>query len=73
MPRLRTLVCVIALTALLIAGAPLRQLSPGVGALLLQIGAGVAIYGGVALAFDVAGLRSLIAPKLMARLRLARS
>ena len=73
-PRLRDMIGVTAATAaLLIAGAPMRQLSPGVGALLLQIGAGVAIYGGVALAFDVAGLRSLIAPKLMTRLRLARS
>ncbi len=53
------------------AGAvlPLRGLPPGLPTLLLQIGAGALVYGAIAAAFDLAGLRSLALAHLPGRWR----
>jgi O-antigen/teichoic acid export membrane protein len=48
---------------------PLRGLSPGLPTLLLQIGLGTLVYGAIAGAFDLAGLRSLALDHLPARWR----
>jgi len=57
-PRLRDIAATIAATlGMALALAPLRDLEPGIATLLLQIGLGGAIYGGLTLAFDTAGLR----------------
>ncbi|QGM96481.1 lipopolysaccharide biosynthesis protein [Methylocystis parvus] len=55
--------------AMLYIGAPLRNFEPCILTMLLQVAAGVAVYGVLVYAFDVAGLRSLIGPKIVARLR----
>ena len=60
---------IIATAAMLAAGAPIRDLSPGVMALLAQIIVGVVVYGVVAYAIDIAGLRREITPKLISRLK----
>jgi O-antigen/teichoic acid export membrane protein len=44
-----------------VAVAPLRSLAPGFFALVVQIGAGAAVYGLLVLVFDIAGLRSQVA------------
>ena len=38
---------------------PMRGMAPGLTTLLLQVATGALVYGGVAAAFDLAGLRSL--------------
>lgn len=69
-PRARDILGAAAATAAMVAaGAPIRGLPPGVVTLASQVAAGVAVYGAIAYAFDVAGLRSLIGPKIAARLR----
>jgi O-antigen/teichoic acid export membrane protein len=71
-PRARDLLgALVATGALLAAGLPLRNMEPGAAALVAQIGAGVAVYGLAAYAFDVAGLRSVYAPRVLARIRRA--
>ena len=42
-----------------LALSPLRAMTPGLGALLVQVAAGVSIYGALALLFDIAGLRAM--------------
>ena len=44
--------------------APLRGWQPGLATLLLQLLAGLVIYGAVLLAFDAMGLRSLALARL---------
>lgn len=69
-PRARDIFGAAAATlAMLAAGAPMRALTPGVVTLVAQIVAGVAVYGAAAYALDVAQLRSVFAPKILARLR----
>jgi O-antigen/teichoic acid export membrane protein len=69
-PRARDILGAAAATAaMLAAGAPLRQFCPGVSTMAAQIAAGVVVYGALAYAFDVVGLRSVIVPKVAARLR----
>jgi hypothetical protein len=47
-----------------LALSPVRDLDPGFPTLLLQIGAGAAIYGAMVAVFDIAGLRTQIAARL---------
>jgi len=69
-PRARDVIgAFVATAAMLFIGARIRLLEPCLLTLLLQVATGVAVYGALAYAFDVAGLRKFIAPKLMARLR----
>jgi O-antigen/teichoic acid export membrane protein len=69
-PRLRDILgATVATGAMLAIGAPMRLWQPGILTMLLQVGAGVAVYGAVVYAFDVAGVRSLVGPRIMARLR----
>lgn len=69
-PRARDIFGVVGATlAMLALGAPLCALKPGVTTMMLQIVAGVAVYGALAYASDVARLRSEIVPKLVARLK----
>jgi O-antigen/teichoic acid export membrane protein len=73
-PRARDALGVVAATgAMLVLGAPLRNLPPGVGTLVTQIAAGVIVYGAVAFALDIAGLRAALGPKLKLRPRLLRA
>ena len=58
-----------ACVAMLAASAPMRGFAPGVFTLFGQMTVGVIVYGAVAYAFDVVGLRSMIAPRLAARVR----
>ena len=51
--------------AMAAALAPMRAWPPGAATLAVQVATGVAIYGGIILAFDTAGLRAV----LLARLR----
>ena len=51
--------------AMAAALAPMRSWPPGLATLAVQVAAGAAIYGGVVVAFDTAGLRRV----LLARLR----
>ena len=59
-PRLRDMIGILTATLAMIgAVAPLRAaMEPGVTALLTQTLAGAAVYGALALAFDMAGLRT---------------
>ncbi len=61
-PRLRDVLGILAATLAMIGSvAPLRaEMVPGVAALLTQTLAGAAVYGAVALAFDMAGLRAAL-------------
>ena len=69
-PRARDVIgALVATCAMLVAGGPLRELAPGVVTLAAQIVAGVAVYGAIGYAFDLAGLRSLFAPRILAQLR----
>ncbi len=69
-PRLRDILGAIAATGIMVAaGLPLRDAAPGVATLAAQIVAGVAVYGAIAYALDVARLRSVLAPKVIAQLR----
>lgn len=71
-PRARDILGTLVATALMLAlGQQLRDLAPGVLTLAAQVMAGVLVYGAMAYALDVATLRSVIAPKLIARLRRA--
>lgn len=64
-PRPRTLLLICIATAAMVAAvAPLRGMTPGLLALLTQAGVGAAVYGGLALAFDIAGLRGMAAPRV---------
>ncbi len=59
-PRLRDSVGVAGATLVMLGAlAPLRGLTPGLGALLLQSACGAAVYGALVLAFDIAGLRTI--------------
>jgi O-antigen/teichoic acid export membrane protein len=51
-----------------LALSPMRAMEPGFLTLFLEIGAGVAVYGLMVAAFDIAGLRTLILAWLRARL-----
>ena len=53
---------------MLCAVLPLRDMPPGVAAMTAQIVVGGAVYLAAAAALDIAGLRSLLRPKLAARL-----
>jgi len=69
-PRARDIYGALAATgAMLAAGAPMRAMTPGLFALMAQIIVGGAVYCMVVYAFDVARLRSVFAPKIMARVR----
>jgi O-antigen/teichoic acid export membrane protein len=71
-PRARDIFgALLATAAMIAAGLHLRALAPGAATLLLQIVVGGAVYAALAFAFDVIGLRSVIAPKIAARLRRA--
>jgi O-antigen/teichoic acid export membrane protein len=61
----------LATAAMLAAGWPLRGMAPGVFALALQIVVGAGVYGVVAFALDVAGLRRLVWPRIAGKLRRA--
>jgi hypothetical protein len=67
-PKPRDLIVTLAACAAMVAvDLPLRGLAPGVAALLLQIALGSGAYVATAAALDLAGLRSLLAPRLVAR------
>ncbi len=69
-PRSRDILAALAATGVMVAaGLPLRDLAPGGATLAAQIVAGVAVYGAIAYALDVARLRSVLAPKALAQLR----
>lgn len=69
-PRARDVLGAAAATLMMLAScAPLRDVAPGVSTMAAQIAAGVWVYGAFAYVFDVAGVRTLIAPKLAARFR----
>jgi O-antigen/teichoic acid export membrane protein len=53
--------------AMFLALMPLRGMTPGFVALVVQIAAGAAVYGALVLAFDIAGLRALALAWLRAR------
>lgn len=59
----------VALAAMCAALWPLRALAPGALALVTQMTVGAGVYGAVALAFDVAGLRGPLIDKLRALAR----
>jgi hypothetical protein len=61
-PRLRDMLGILAATLAMIGTVtPLRAaMEPGVAALLTQTLAGAVVYGAVALAFDMAGLRAAL-------------
>ncbi len=61
-PRPRDLALTAAGTvAMALVLAPLRQLPPGALTLALQVAAGILVYGGFVMAFDIAGLRAVFA------------
>ena len=60
-----TLIATLAMAALLLS---LRGLTPGVLTLLLQMAAGGLVYGAIAFAFDLAGLRARVMALLRPRL-----
>jgi O-antigen/teichoic acid export membrane protein len=67
-PRARDMAgALIGTAAMLATGIWLRGLPPGISTLALQITIGAGVYGGVAYALDVMGLRSMIATGLAAR------
>lgn len=69
-PRPRDILGALAAAAVMVAaGLPLRDWTPGAGTLAAQILAGAGVYGALAYALDVARLRSVLAPKLIAQLR----
>lgn len=69
-PRARDILgAAVAAGAMLAVGAPLRHIEPGIFTLLMQVAAGAAVYGALVYAFDVADIRSLIGPRIVARLR----
>jgi O-antigen/teichoic acid export membrane protein len=64
-PGARSLLSIALATAAMVAVVtPLRAMTPGVIALLTQAGVGAFVYGGLVLAFDIAGLRGMIAPRV---------
>jgi O-antigen/teichoic acid export membrane protein len=66
-PRARDIFGAIAATAVMIgAGLPLRALPPGATSLSLQLVVGAGVYGALAFAFDIGGLRSVIGLPLSA-------
>ena len=68
-PRPRDIFGVLAgCAAMLCAVAPLRGMPPGVAAMTAQILVGGAVYLAAVAALDIAGLRSLLRPKIAARL-----
>jgi len=67
-PKGRELVVTLAACgAMLAVDLPLRGLAPGAATMLLQIVLGGGAYVATAAALDLAGLRSLLAPRLVAR------
>ena len=57
-PRLRDVAFAVAATGGMVAVlSPLREMTPGVSPLLLQVSLGVVVYGVLTLIFDTAGLR----------------
>jgi O-antigen/teichoic acid export membrane protein len=67
-PRGRDLVAIPAATlVMLAAGAQLRHMEPGVTAMALQAATGAAIYAALVMAFDIAGLRTVIMSALARR------
>jgi O-antigen/teichoic acid export membrane protein len=67
-PKPRDLIVTLAAcAAMVVVDLPLRGLAPGVATLLLQIALGGGAYVATAAALDLAGLRSLLAPRLVAR------
>ncbi len=68
-PKPRDLIVTLAAcAAMTLVDFPLRSLTPGLATMILQILLGGGAYLATALAFDLGGLRSLIAPSLVARL-----
>ena len=57
----------LAAAAMALAGLPLRAMAPGVVTLAAQIAFGAMVYGAVAFAFDLCGLRAMIARKFAPR------
>ena len=67
-PKPRDVIVTLAACATMVAiDLPLRGLAPGVTTMLLQILLGGGAYVATAAALDLAGLRSLLAPRLVAR------
>lgn len=61
-PRLRDAAGIVGATLVMTAGVlPLRDMTPGLTALLAQAALGAAIYAGLTLALDLAGLRGVAA------------
>jgi len=68
-PKARDLIVTLAACAAMVAvDLPLRGSAPGFATMLLQIALGGGAYVATAAALDLAGLRSLLAPRLVARL-----
>jgi peptidoglycan biosynthesis protein MviN/MurJ (putative lipid II flippase) len=64
-PSLRDILATATATGAMAAAIwPLRTLSPGLATLLMQVLAGVALYGALTLIFDTAGLRTLALARL---------
>ncbi|MGA8172075.1 MAG: oligosaccharide flippase family protein [Methylocystis sp.] len=60
-PRSRELMfAVLATLGMVAALLPLREMTPGVSTLLLQVSLGVIVYGALTLVFDTAGLRGQV-------------
>ena len=67
-PKPRDLIVTLAACgAMIVVDLPLHGLAPGVATMLLQIALGGGAYVATAAALDLAGLRSLLAPRLVAR------
>jgi O-antigen/teichoic acid export membrane protein len=67
-PRARDILGTLAASgAMLAAVLPLREFTPGVATMATQIAVGAAVYLVAAAALDLAGLRSLLAPKIAGR------
>jgi O-antigen/teichoic acid export membrane protein len=64
-PRTRDLaLTTLATLAMAATVAPLRSMTPGVAALVLQIGAGILVYAALAMLFDLSGLRSMVSRRI---------
>lgn len=69
-PRARDIFGTLAACAVMaLASCPLRGLPPGAATMILQIAVGALAYGAAAWTFNVANLRSVIVPKVLARVK----
>ena len=65
-PRLRDVSAAILATLCMAAALwPMRSMTPGVLALLMQVSAGAIVYGALTLLFDTAGLRALAKTRIL--------